>query len=121
MIVLCIETKKEFNDTNQEVVDGVLSNSDLAKKISEEALLKIIDLDNTKLLMTIASNIDDYVKCDLCKIVKILANHKSTSVRYNLVRYWSSNSVPVKILKQLAKDKDIDVAKEAAETLERRI
>ena len=110
-----------LNDTNQEVVDGVLSNSDLAKKISEEALLKIIDLDNTKLLMTIASNIDDYVKCDLCKIIKILANHKSISVRYNLVRYWSSDSVPVKILKQLAKDKDIDVAKEAAETLERRI
>jgi len=109
-----------LKDTNQEVVDGVLSNADLTKLISEEALLKIIDSDNTKLLMTIASNIDDYVKCDLCKIVEILANHKSASVRYNLVRYWSSDSVPVKILKQLSKDKDIDVAKKAAEELERR-
>ncbi|MDF1878393.1 hypothetical protein JHD46_01925 [Sulfurimonas sp. SAG-AH-194-C20] len=110
-----------LNDTNQEVVDGVLSNSDLAKLISEKALLKIIDSDNTKLLMTIASNVDDYVKCDLCKIIKILANHKSAAVRYNLLRCWSSDSVPIKILKQLTQDKDIDVAKEAAKTLERRI
>ena len=109
-----------LKDTNQEVVDGVLLNSDLAKLISEEALLKIIDTDNTKLLMTIASNIDDYVKCDLCKIVKILANHKSASVRYNLVRYWSSHSVPVKILKQLSKDKDIDIAKESIDVLEKK-
>ena len=109
-----------LNDTNQEVVDGVLSNSDLAKHISEEALMKIIDSDNTKLLITIASNIEDYIKCDLCKIVNILANHKSASVRYNLVRWRTNDIVSVKILKQLSKDKDIDVAKEAQEELERR-
>ena len=109
-----------LNDINQEVVDGVLSNSDLAKYISEEALMKIIDSDNTKLLMTIASNIEDYVKCDLCKIVNILANHKSVSVRYNLVRWRTNDIISVKILKQLSKDKDIDVAKEAAKELDRR-
>ena len=109
-----------LNDTNQEVVDGVLSNSDLAKYISEEALMKIIDSDNTKLLMTIASNIEDYVKCDLCKIVNILANHKSVSVRYNLVRWRTNDIISVKILKQLSKDKDIDVAKDATKELERR-
>lgn len=110
-----------LNDTNQEVVDGVLSNSFLAKKISEDALHKVIDSGNTKLLMTIASNIDSYIKCDLCKIVKILAKHKSTSVRYSLVRRWSSDSVSIKILKQLSEDKDIDVAKDAADALDRRI
>jgi ribosomal protein S17 len=88
--------------------------------ISEEALMKIIDSDNTKLLMTIASNIEDYVKCNLCKIVNILANHKSVSVRYNLVRWRTNDIVSIKILKQLSKDKDIDVAKEAAKELERR-
>jgi len=108
-----------LNDTNQEVVDGVLSNSNLAKHISEEALMKIIDSDNTKLLITIASNIEDYVKCDLCKIVNILANHKSVSVRYNLVRWRTNDIVSIKILKQLSKDKDIDVAKEALKELER--
>jgi len=109
-----------LNDTNQEVVDGVLSNSDLAKYISEEALMKIIDSDNTKLLMTIASNIEDYIKCDLCKIVNILANHKSVSVRYNLVRWRANDIVSIKILKKLSKDKDIDIVKEAAKELERR-
>jgi len=110
-----------LNDDNQEVVDGVLSNSNLAKHINEEALLKIIDTDNTKLLMTVACNLDDYVRCDLCKIVKILANHKSASVRYNLVRWRPSEIVSVKLLKQLSKDEDIDVAKEATEALEGRI
>ena len=110
-----------LEDSNQEVVDGVLLNSSLAKLISEKALLKIINLDNTKLLMTIASNIDDYIKCDLCKIIKILANHKSASVRFKLVRHWTSDSVSAKILKQLSKDKDIDVAKKAADSLERKI
>ena len=109
-----------LNDTNQEVLDGVLSNSDLAKYINEDALMNIIEADNTKLLMTIASNIEDYVKCDLCKIVNILANHKSVSVRYSLVRWRTSDIVSIKILKQLSKDKDIDVAKEALEELERR-
>jgi len=109
-----------LNDTNQEVVDGVLSNSNLAKHISQESLMKIIDSDNTKLLMTIASNIEDYVKCDLCKIVNILANHKSASVRYSLVRWRANDIVSIKTLKQLSKDKDIDVAKEAAKELDRR-
>ena len=109
-----------LNDTNQDVVDGMLSNSNLAKHISEEAIFKIIESNNTKLLMTIALNIEDYVKCDLCKIVNILANHKSVSVRYNLVRCRTNDIVSIKILKQLSKDKDIDVAKEALEELERR-
>ncbi|MDF1884549.1 hypothetical protein JHD49_11420 [Sulfurimonas sp. SAG-AH-194-C21] len=109
-----------LSDTNQEVVEGVLSNSDLAKYISEEALLNIIDSDNTKLLMTIASNIEDYVKCNLCKIVNILANHKSVSVRYSLVRWRANDIVSIKILKKLSNDKDIDVAKEATKELDRR-
>lgn len=109
-----------LNDTNQEVIDGVLSNSDLAKYIAEEALMKIINSGNTKLLMTIASNIENYVKCDLCKMVNILANHKSVSVRYNLVKSWTNDVVSIKILKQLSKDKDIDVSKAALEELERR-
>ena len=110
-----------LNDDNQEVIDGVLSNSNLAKHINEEILLKIIDGDNTKLLMTVACNLDDYVRCDLCKIVKILANHTSTSVRYSLLKWSASDVVSVKILKQLSKDKDIDIAKEAAIALERKM
>ena len=110
-----------LNDTNQEVVDCVLSNSSLANKISEEALFKIINSDNKKLLMTIASNIDSYVKCDLRKIVNILVNHKSASVRYSLIKKWGFNEIlSIKMLKQLSKDKDIDVVIDAVEELKRR-
>ncbi len=109
-----------LNDINQEVVDGVLSNLDFAKHISEKALMKIIDANNTKLLMTIASNIHIYTKCDVCKIAKILANHASTSVRYSLVNWRASHAVSTKILKRLVKDKDMDVAKRATEALESR-
>ncbi len=109
-----------LEDTNQEVVDNILSNRDLAKYIKEDILFKIIKTDNIKYLMTIASNIDDYKKCDLCKIVKKLANHKNPSVRYNLVRWRANDIVTTKILKQLSNDKDIDVAKEAQEELDRR-
>ena len=109
-----------MNDRSSDVVDGVLSNSDLAKYISDETLSKILDSDNIKLIMTIASNIEDYVRCDTCKIVKRLANHKSVSVRYELVRWRANEVIPMKILKQLSKDKDIDVAQEAAKELKRR-
>jgi len=109
-----------LNDENQEVVDNVLSNSNLAKHISEEEIYKIIDSDNIKLLTIIASNIDDYKKCDLCKIVKRLAKHKSASVRYSLVEFIVSDFVSNKILEQLAKDEDSDVSQKALDELESR-
>jgi len=109
-----------LEDTNQDVVDNVLSNRDLAKYIKEDVLFKIIKTDNIKHLKTIASNVEDYKKCDICKIVKKLANHKNPLIRYELVRWRPSEIITTKILKQLANDKDIDVAKEAQEELERR-
>ncbi|MEA2018944.1 MAG: hypothetical protein U9N59_10905 [Campylobacterota bacterium] len=109
-----------LEDTNQEVVDSILSNSTLAKHINEDVLFKIMKTGNIKYLTTIASNVEDYVKCDLCKIVKKLANHKNPLVRYELVRWRANDIVTNKILKQLSNDKDIDVAKEAQEELDRR-
>jgi len=107
-----------LDDENQEVVDSVLANRDLAKYINEEALLKILDSGNVKFLCTIASNIENYIQCDACKIVKVLANHKNASVKYSLLRWRSSEFVSARILKQLSKDKDIDVAKEAQAELD---
>ena len=106
-----------LNDESQEVVDNVLSNTDLAKKINEDTLFDIIKSDIIKHLSTIASNIDDYAMCDICKAAKILSNHQNTTVRYSLVKWRSSNAVTTQILKKLSKDKDIDVAKEAKEAL----
>jgi len=109
-----------LNDDNIDVVDNVLSNVNLAKYIKHETLMKIVQSNNTKFLVSIAENIDDYAKCDLCQIVKILANHKNVSVRYALVHWRASDIVTVKILKQLVKDGDIDVSNNAREELERR-
>lgn len=107
-----------LKDENQEVVDNVLSNTDLAKYIKEETLFDIIEMNNIKYLKTIASNIDSYVLCDTCKIATILSKHKNASVRYALVHWGSSSAVTSKILKALSKDKDFDIAKEAKKTLE---
>lgn len=110
-----------LDDDSQEVVNNILSNADSAKKINEDILLKIIKSDNIKYLITIASNIDDYVLCNTCKIVKILSRHKNSSVRYSFFDWGgSSNVIPTKILKKLSKDKDIDVATEAKKGLSRR-
>jgi len=89
----------------------------LAKHISEEEIYKIIDSDNIKLLKIIASNIEYYKRCDLCKIVKRLAKHKSASVRYSLIQYVVSDFVSNKILEQLAKDEDRDVSQSALDEL----
>jgi len=103
-----------LKDENQEVVDNVLANTDLAKYIKEETLFDIIKMNNIKYLKTIASNIDSYVLCDTCKIATILSKHKNASV----VHWGSSSAVTSKILKALSQDEDFDIAKEAKKTLE---
>jgi len=108
-----------LNDDNLNVVDNVLSNVDLSKCIKEETLMKIVQSNHTQLLLTIAENIDNYAKCNLCKIVKLLANHKNASVRYALLYWRVTGIVTVKILKQLVKDEDIDVSNYARKELER--
>ena len=109
-----------LDDENQEVVDNILSNSDLAKKINEDILFRIIKSDNIKYLSTIASNIEDYALCNICKVAKILSNHQNASVKYSLLKWRISDVVTTKILKKLSKDIDIDIAKEAKEKLSRR-
>jgi hypothetical protein len=107
-----------LKDDNQEIVDNVLSNSDLAKHIKEDILFDIIETGTIKYLKTIASNIDSYVLCDTCKVATILSKHQNTSVRYALVHWGSANAVTSKILKALSKDKDFDIANEAKKALE---
>lgn len=102
-----------LDDESQEVVDTILSNSNSAKKINEDNLLKIIKSDNVKYLTTIAKNLEKYALCNIGKIAHILCNHKNASVRYSLVQY----STYYGIIKKLSKDKDFDVAKVAKEEL----
>lgn len=110
-----------LKDTDQKVVNNILSNSDLAKHIEEKALLKIIKSNNIKHLVSIGETIDDYSRCDQCKIIKILANHKNPLVRSSLLNWRTSELITIKTLKKLSEDKDIDIANDAKDELKRRV
>lgn len=109
-----------LNDENQEVVDNVLSNPDLAKYIKHKALMHIINGGNIKLLKSIANSIEDYEKCDLCEVNKVLSEHKNVSVRYALVRYTHRTTTSTKALKILENDVDLDVKIAVRKVLSRR-
>jgi len=103
-----------------EAIDNILCNSAVNKNINDEQLRNIIKKDNVKLLCTIASNIDDYQNCNICKVIKRLSKHPNAKVRYSLLRWRVSDLVSTKILKNLSNDSDIDVSSKAKETLKNR-
>lgn len=109
-----------LQDENMEVIDNILSNRGISKHITDEQLNKIIEKDNTKLLSTIASNIDDFKSCEKCKVIKKLAAHPSSKVRYSLLGWIASDLINEKTLKQLCEDSDIDVATAAKEKIKSR-
>ena len=110
-----------LEDESENVVEGVLSSSDLAQYIKEDALYKIIKANNITLLCCIASNIEDYTLCDGCKIAKKLAKHPVSVVRYSLMKWRRvSPLLSTKLLHKLAQDEDCDVAKEAQDELKDR-
>jgi hypothetical protein len=76
-----------LRDESQDVVDNVLSNTYLAKRIKEEALLDLIKTDNIKYLTIIASNLDSYELCNPCDIAMILSKHNNSAVRAALLSW----------------------------------
>lgn len=110
-----------LKDENIEVVDNILSNRDIDKLITDEQLKMIIEKDNIKLLSTIASNVERYQNCDRCRIIKKLAKHTSSKVRYSLLNYGVSDLMTNSTLQELCEDSDIDVATEAKKELKSRM
>lgn len=76
-----------LNDKSDEIVDNILSTRDINKYITNEQIFSIIEKDNTKLLSTIARNLDELQSCDRCKIINHLSKYKSSSVRFSLFTY----------------------------------
>ena len=109
-----------LNDISEVVVDNLLSNRDINKKISDEQLKVIIEKDNIKLLTTIGSNIDDFKSCNRCKHIKYFAKHPSAKVRYSLFNYNISDLITTETLVELSKDEDFDVSREAKKELKNR-
>jgi len=110
-----------INDTSSTVINNILSNSSAAKYISHNKLMKFIKSDNITYLCSIASNIEGFKKEDACKIINILVNHKNPLVKYNLVKYGASELINTATIKQLTKDKDIDVSSSAKDEYKTRI
>lgn len=109
-----------LKDESDEIIDNILSNRDTNKYITDVQMVEVIQKDNVKLLSTIANNINEFQSCNICKIIKKLANHKSSKVKYSLFSYGVSDLINVEILKKLAYDKDSDVAFEARKELKER-
>lgn len=110
-----------LNDKSDEIVDNILSNRDINKHITNEQIFSIIEKDNTKLLSTIAKNLDELQSCDRCKIINHLSKHKSSSVRFSLFTYNVSDLISTDIVKELCDDEDFDVANKARKELSQRM
>lgn len=110
-----------LNDKSDEIVDNILSNRDINKHITNEQIFSIIEKDNTKLLSTIAKNLDELQSCDRCKIINHLSKHKSSSVRFSLFTYNVSDLISTDIVKELCDDEDFDVANKAKKELADRL
>jgi len=106
-----------LKDKRHGLITRLLRNTKVANKLSFKTIKKIIALENPLHCVHIANNIDDFTKCDICKLSKLLSKHQDPEVRATLCSRWNK-SVPKKIVKKLLKDKDIDVVIKAKEYLE---
>ena len=105
-------------DKRHSIITTLLRNTKVANKLTPKQVKKIISLDDTEHCEAIASNLDDFAKCNICKLAKFLSNHNDPKVRVELASRWN-NDIPKKIIKKLTKDKDIDVANAAKERLKK--
>jgi hypothetical protein len=103
-------------DKRHGIIGFLVSNRKVANKLTPKQVKNIIALGNPAHCIAIASNLDDFTKCDICKLAKFLSNHNDPKVRAELVSRWNYD-IPKNIIKKLAKDKDIDVANVAKEKL----
>lgn len=110
-----------LNDKSDDVIVNILSNRDVNKYITNEQIFSIIEKDNTKLLSTIANNIDEFKNCDRCKIISHMVKHESAKVKASLFSYNVSDLLSNEMLTELSNDKDFDVAYEAKKELKDRM
>ena len=103
-------------DKRHGVIGFLLKNQKVANRLIPKQIKTIIALGNPIHCKVIASNLDDFTKCDICKLAKFLSNHNDPTIRFELVNRWNRD-IPKKIIKKLTKDKDIDVANAAKEKL----
>lgn len=108
-----------LNESDNNIVDLILSNVDAAKHITQKQIMKFFKNNCIELLCTIARNIEIFKKCDIYKLIKMLSKHENPRVRYNLLQSKNSELITKRILKKLSKDEDIDVSNFAKKFIHR--
>ena len=104
------------NDPSFEVVSTLLNNRRIKEQIPEATLLKIMERNDISLMIEIAKNVDDYEKCDICKLIKILSKHPNAKVRFELLNGRHGQFAKT-IAAKLVNDPVAEIARKAKELL----
>jgi len=107
-----------LTDKRHDIITTLLKNTKVANKLTTRQVKDIISLGNPVHCEAIASNLDDFIKCNICKLAKFLSNHNDPKIRVALISRWNKD-IPKNIIKKLTKDKDIDVANVAKDKLKK--
>jgi hypothetical protein len=103
------------SDSSPEVIDALVSAQ--GGKLTESALVHIIQRNWSGVNRSIAQNVGDYNQSDITAVAKLLAGSADPSVRGALA---SNGWAPKLIVRQLLTDPDPDVRRMAQDTLKGR-
>lgn len=104
-----------LNDPSIEVLREMVGHGTGKGLITEEDIKRLISLQDTTIMVTIAENVYEYHNCDEDFIYNALINQADPQVRYQLAQ---DTDIPEIFLKKLTKDQDVEVSEEAKKTLE---
>lgn len=104
-----------LNDASIEVLREIVGHGTAKGLITEDDISRLISLQDTAIMVTIAENVYEYHNCDEVFIYNALLNQADPQVRYQLAQ---DTDIPEIFLKRLMKDHDIEVSEEAKKTLE---
>jgi hypothetical protein len=104
-----------LNDTSIEVLREIVGHGTAKGLITEEDISRLIAIEDTAIMVTIAENVYEYDNCDQDFIYDALINQADPQIRYQLAQDTDILEI---FLKRLTKDQDIEVSEEAKKTLE---
>jgi len=104
-----------LQDTDNDVVQNLLNNRDIAKFITQEQVENIFTQDNIYLLETLGRNVDDFQSCNVCKLIDKFIKHPNARARGSVL-YHRSN-LNLQQLELLTNDNDALIASEARKQL----
>ncbi len=104
-----------LNDTSIEVLREIVGHETAKDLITKEDINRLIALQDTTIMVTIAEGVYEYDNCDETFIYAALINQADPQVRYQLAQ---DSEMPKFLMKQLTNDQDLEVSEEAKETLE---